>query len=130
MSGACFSSARARSRGAASLDCCAGSNATANGIQKNFEKELRMQQSYRRFAFALLSQAPPAFLNARGAPAPLALARGRRFASLPSNLRADVLRRVPAGALAKAGRRSGWQAGPSLGPQAPLLPCPFSHYSE
>src|SRR5882672_9542855 len=64
-----------------------------------------------------------ALLTARGAPPPRALARRRRFASLPSNLRADVLRRLPAGALAKAGRRSGWQAGASLGPQA-LRPCP------
>jgi hypothetical protein len=37
----------------------------------------------------------------------------------PSNLRADLWRRLPAGALAKVGRRFGWQAVASLGPQAP-----------
>src|SRR5882672_7020289 len=52
-------------------------------------------------------------------PTPNALSLGgAAHAALHSNLRADVLRRLPAGALAKAGRRSGWQAVASLGPRA------------
>ena len=49
--------------------------------------------------FDLHRMSPSAFLTARGAPPPLALARGRRYAALPS--------------------------GPSLGPQA-LAACPLS----
>ena len=50
----------------------------------------------------------------------LAARSGRRSASLPSNLRATSWRRLPAVALAKAGRRFGWQAGPRLRPQAQM----------
>src|SRR5206468_1361964 len=52
----------------------------------------------------------------------LAVARYRRFAAVHSNLRADFWRRLPAVALAKAGRRFGWQAVTSLRPQALLFP--------
>jgi hypothetical protein len=78
---------------------------------------------------------PLAFLTARGAPPPLALARRRRYAALPSSasLGPQALLTArgapPPLALARQRRYAALPSSASLGPQAlslSLVPCPLS----
>src|SRR5262249_40866041 len=66
----------------------------------------------------------------RVGPHPHALSLGVTVRAIHSNLRADVLRRLPTVALAKVGRRFGWQAAASLGPQALFQLSVPSHRSQ